>query len=63
MRSEIIETVKNVAIKFVHNEHGPQLMQLVQDVVQSKGWKQVFGTMIPEKRPREKTIMDVLAAE
>ena len=46
--------MKNVAIKFFHNETGPQSTELVQDIVQSKGWRQVFGT--PEPRACERIL-------
>ena len=55
--------MKKIGSKFVLNETGQQLSELVRDVVQSKGWRQAFGTLIPEPRACAKTFVDVLAAE
>ena len=45
MRSEVIETLQSVALKYVHNEPGPPLVQLMEDILQSRIWKQLFGTL------------------
>ena len=55
MRSEIIETVKNAAMKYVHSETGHPLQELMGDVVQSKHWQQVFGDPVS----KEKTLKTV----
>lgn len=45
MRAEIIETLKSVALKYVHFEPGPPLVQLMEDILQSRNWKQLFGSL------------------
>lgn len=46
MRSEIIELVKDTAMKYVHFESGTSLQKLMGDVVDSKNWYQVFGNSV-----------------
>ena len=50
MRSEVIETIKATALKFVHNvsEH---LAEFIGDIVRSKGWRQLFGTACTAQPP------------
>lgn len=45
MRAEIIETIKSVALKYVHFEPGPPLLKLMEDILQSRNWKQTFGSL------------------
>ena len=54
--------MKKIGSKFVLNETGQQLSELVRDVVQSKGWRQAFETD-SEPRACDKTFVGVLAAE
>ena len=45
MRAEIIETLKSVALKYVHFEPEPPLVHLMEDILQSRNWKQLFGSL------------------
>ena len=63
MRLEVIETTKATALKFVHNE-SEHLTELIGDIVQSKGWRQVFGTTCTVKpHVCEKHFAHVLSKE
>ena len=49
MRAEIIEVIKSVALNYVHFEPGPPLLKLMQDILQSRNWKQAFGVSLPQQ--------------
>ena len=49
MRAEIIEVIKSVALNYVHFEPGPPLFKLMQDILQSRNWKQTFGVSLPQQ--------------
>ena len=49
MRSEIITTLKTVALKYVHFKPGPALVKLMEDIIQSRVWSQTFpGCRLPQ---------------
>ena len=49
MHSEIITTLKTVALKNVHFEPGPALVELMEDIIQSRVWSQTFpGCSLPQ---------------
>ena len=48
MCAEIIEVIKSVALNYVHFEPGPPLLKLMQDILQSRNWKQTFGVSLPQ---------------
>lgn len=62
MRAEIIETIKLVALKYVHFEHRPPLVKLMEDLVQSRNWKQMFGSL-QQPSPYVNQFLQALAKE
>jgi len=62
MRAEIIETIKLVALKYVHFEHGPPLVKLMEDLLQSRNWKQTFGSL-QQPAPYVNQFLQALAKE
>ena len=64
MRSEIIEVVKDTAMKYVHFESGTSLQKLMGDVVSSKSWHQVFGnSVVKDKNSDDTHFLDILSEE
>ena len=64
MRSEIIEIVKDTAMKYVHFESGTSLQKLMGDVVNSKSWHQVFGnSVVKDKNSDDTHFLDILSEE
>ena len=64
MRSEIIELVKDTAVKYVHFESGTCLQKLMEDVVDSKNWYQVFGNSVFKDKNSDDTLfLDILSVE
>ncbi|XP_044164132.1 uncharacterized protein LOC122948377 [Acropora millepora] len=64
MRSEIIEVVKDTAMKYVHFEAGTSLQKLMGDVVSSKSWHQVFGnSVVKDKNSDDTHFLGILSEE
>jgi len=64
MRSEIIELVKDTAMKYVHFESGTSLQKLMGDVVDSKNWYEVFGnSVVKDKNCDDTHFLDILSQE
>ena len=64
MRSEIIELVKDTAMKYVHFESGTSLQKLMGDVVDSKNWYEVFGNSVVKDKNCDNThLLDILSQE
>ena len=64
MRSEIIELVKDTAMKYVHFESGTCLQKLMGDVVDSKNWCQVFGnSVVKDKNSDDTHFLKILSEE
>lgn len=64
MRSEIITTLKTVALKYVHFKPGPALVKLMEDIIQSRLWSQTFpGCRLPQTSVSENDFLRTLAAE
>ena len=64
MRSEIIEVVKDTAMKYVHFESGTSLQKLMGDVVSSKSWHQVFGnSVVKDKNSDDTHFLGILSEE
>lgn len=64
MRSQIIETVRNTAMKYVHNESGESLQELMVDVIGSRQWSQVFGSLSGKEQTSEDMyFLNILAEE
>ena len=63
-RSEIIELVKDTAMKYVHFKYGTSLQKLMGDVVNSKSWHQVFRhSVVKDKNSDSTHFLDILPEE
>ena len=64
MRAEIIEVIKSVALNYVHSEPGPPLLKLMQDILQSRNWKQTFGvSLLQQPTPCSNEFLQTSAKE
>ena len=64
MRSEIIELVKDTAMRYAHFESGTSLHKLMGDVVDSKNWCQVFGnSVVKDKNSDDTHFLKILSEE
>ena len=63
VRAEIIDSIKAVALKYVHFEPGPPLVKLMEDILQSRNWMQVFGSSLPQQSLCANEFLQALAKE